>query len=440
MTVVKNAQPERPAGLRFTAGGGLCPASFSSTTTPTPTLSNTRTFSDVSPQRRLLARRDRAERLGPVERDLRRRQPGVEHRRRPRRDVTCTFTNRKRGADRGRRRTRSPNDPQDFSFTAGGGLRPSSFQLDDDSDGRSRTRARSRTCRPRRLLGRRDAAGRLAARRRIVRRRQPAVEHRRRPRARPSPARSTNSKRGQIVVVEGRDARTTRRTSRFTAGGGLSPGELPARRRLRRDALQHAHVQRHRARQRLLGRPRPCRAAGTRPARPATTAARPSNIDVSAGETVTCTFTNRKRGKIVVVKDAMPERPAGLHVHRGRRPVARELPARRRLRRDAVEHAHVQRRRAGHRLLGVRERAERLEPGERHLQRRQPHVEHRRGGGRDRHVHVREHRAATRGRRARRRFAPRWSSPTRTAPPRTARTARRSSSPPATRRRSPRTT
>ncbi len=27
-----------------------------------------------------------------------------------------------------------PNDAQDFSFTAGGGLSPTSFQLDDDSD------------------------------------------------------------------------------------------------------------------------------------------------------------------------------------------------------------------------------------------------------------------------------------------------------------------
>src|SRR6185295_16360977 len=28
-----------------------------------------------------------------------------------------------------------PNDPQDFSFTAGGGLSPTSFSLDDDADG-----------------------------------------------------------------------------------------------------------------------------------------------------------------------------------------------------------------------------------------------------------------------------------------------------------------
>ena len=41
----------------------------------------------------------------------------------------------------------------------------------------------------------------------------------------------------------------------------------------------------------------------------------PSNIDVGAGETVTCTFSNRKLGKIVVVKDAVPRRAAGLHVH-----------------------------------------------------------------------------------------------------------------------------
>src|SRR6185503_15787135 len=28
----------------------------------------------------------------------------------------------------------TPDDPQDFSFTAGGGLSPSSFQLDDDAN------------------------------------------------------------------------------------------------------------------------------------------------------------------------------------------------------------------------------------------------------------------------------------------------------------------
>ena len=48
--------------------------------------------------------------------------------------VTCTFTNQKRGQIVVVLDTQ-PNDPQDFNFTAGGGLAPASFQLDDDSDG-----------------------------------------------------------------------------------------------------------------------------------------------------------------------------------------------------------------------------------------------------------------------------------------------------------------
>src|SRR2546421_8341709 len=47
--------------------------------------------------------------------------------------VTCTFTNRKRGSIVVVENS-TPNAPQDFGFTAGGGLSPSSFSLDDDSD------------------------------------------------------------------------------------------------------------------------------------------------------------------------------------------------------------------------------------------------------------------------------------------------------------------
>ena len=47
--------------------------------------------------------------------------------------VTCTFTNRKRGQIT-LVKDAIPDDPQDFSFTAGGGLSPSSFSLDDDTD------------------------------------------------------------------------------------------------------------------------------------------------------------------------------------------------------------------------------------------------------------------------------------------------------------------
>ena len=34
-----------------------------------------------------------------------------------------------------------------------------------------------------------------------------------------------------------------------------------------------------------------------------------SNISVSAGETVTCTFVNKRRGQIVVVQDSVPNDP-----------------------------------------------------------------------------------------------------------------------------------
>jgi len=47
--------------------------------------------------------------------------------------VKCTFTNRQRGKIVVIKDA-TPNDPQDFSFSAGGGLSPSSFSLDDDSD------------------------------------------------------------------------------------------------------------------------------------------------------------------------------------------------------------------------------------------------------------------------------------------------------------------
>src|SRR5439155_1518312 len=47
--------------------------------------------------------------------------------------VTCTFTNVKRASITVVKDAR-PNDPQDFSFTAGGALSPPSFSLDDDSD------------------------------------------------------------------------------------------------------------------------------------------------------------------------------------------------------------------------------------------------------------------------------------------------------------------
>ncbi len=52
----------------------------------------------------------------------------------PNEDVVCTFVNVKMAQIR-IVKDAQPNDPQDFSFTAGGGLSPSTFSLDDDSNG-----------------------------------------------------------------------------------------------------------------------------------------------------------------------------------------------------------------------------------------------------------------------------------------------------------------
>ncbi len=50
------------------------------------------------------------------------------------RRVTCSFVNAKRGQIVVVKDA-TPDDPQDFSFTAGGGLTPASFSLDDDANG-----------------------------------------------------------------------------------------------------------------------------------------------------------------------------------------------------------------------------------------------------------------------------------------------------------------
>ena len=84
-----------------------------------------------------------------------------------------------------------PDDPQDFSFTAGGGLSPASFQLDDDSDPTlSNTQTFDERPGRQRLLDLRDGP------RRLGRARAPPATTAARARtstsrpARPSPARS----------------------------------------------------------------------------------------------------------------------------------------------------------------------------------------------------------------------------------------------------------
>ena len=201
-------------------------------------------------------------RLGPGQRDVQRRQPG--HRTstsRPGETVTCTFTNQKRGSIVVVKDAQ-PNDAQDFAFTAGGGLSPASFQLDDDADAH-------------------------------------AVEH--------------------------ADLHERRRRAAATRSSETVPARL-----------------------------------GPRSSATCSDGSPVSNIDVGPGETVTCTFTNLKRGQIVVVKDAQPERPAGLQLHGRRRPQPHELPARRRRRPRRCSNTRTFTERAGRqRLLGLRDRARR---------------------------------------------------------------------------------
>ena len=387
VTVVKQAQPDDPQDFAFTAGGGLSPTGFSLDDDADGTLSNTRTFTDVSPQggyslaETVPAGWDQSSAVCDDGSPVSNIDVGpAEH-------VTCTFTNRLRGAIVVVQDSQ-PNDPQDFSFTAGGGLSPASFQLDDDSDGtlsNTRTFASVPATNGYSIAQSLPSGWLLAGASCDDGSPVSNIDV--------APGETVtctfeNNKRGQIVVTKDATPNDPQDFS-FTAGGGLSPASFQL------DDDSDGTL----SNTRTFNDVTPGSGYSVSESVPSgweqtgatcDDGSSPSNIDVSAGEIVTCTFSNLKLGKIVVVKDAIPERPAGLLVHRGRRPVPGELPARRRLRRDAVEHAHVQRRHARQRLLGVRDAAVRLEPGERHLQRRQPHIERRRVGGRDGHVHVRE--------------------------------------------------
>src|SRR5439155_387350 len=131
--VVEDSQPNDPQDFSFTAGGGLSPSSFSLDDDSDPTLSNTQTFNNVVPRSG-----DSVAETDPGGWDLSSAtcddgSPISNVNISAAETVTCTVTNRKRGQivvveDS------QPNDAQDFSFTAGGGLSPSSFQLDDDSN------------------------------------------------------------------------------------------------------------------------------------------------------------------------------------------------------------------------------------------------------------------------------------------------------------------
>jgi hypothetical protein len=132
LTIVKDAQPNDAQNFDFTVGGGLTPATFSLDDDSDGALSNTRAFSSVpvgvySAAETVPAGWDQSSAVCSDGSPVTAIDIGANE------NVTCTFTNQKRGQVLAVLDTQ-PNDAQDFAFTAGGGLSPASFTLDDDSD------------------------------------------------------------------------------------------------------------------------------------------------------------------------------------------------------------------------------------------------------------------------------------------------------------------
>ena len=154
------ACPNDAQDFDYTAGGGLSPTSFSLDDDSDGTLAATQTFDDVVPGGGYSLSQ-----APPAGWDLESAtcddgSPVSNIDVAAGETVTCTFTHEQQGSITSSR-TPSPNDAQDFSFTAGGGLSPTSFALDDDSDG---TLSDSRT-----FSGRVRPGGLLAVRGRDLR-------------------------------------------------------------------------------------------------------------------------------------------------------------------------------------------------------------------------------------------------------------------------------
>jgi hypothetical protein len=133
IVILKDAQPDNPQDFSFTVGGGLSPSTFKLDDDNNSMLSNTQTFSNVTPGSGYSASETVPSGWDQSSATCDNGSPVSNINVQPGQTVTCTFVNKKRGGITVVKDAQ-PNDPQDFSFTAGGGLSPSSFALDDDSD------------------------------------------------------------------------------------------------------------------------------------------------------------------------------------------------------------------------------------------------------------------------------------------------------------------
>ena len=178
VTIVKDAQPNDAQDFAFTAAGGLSPSTFSLDDDSDGTLSNTRAFPNVNAGTYSVSETLPSgwTQSGATCSDG---SPITAIAVSAGENVTCTFTNQKQGQiiiieDA------TPNDPQDFNFTAGGGLTPTTFTLDDDADPTfSNTRTFPNVPAGSGYCGGPDRPSGMGPGSCVVQRRKPAVEHQR---------------------------------------------------------------------------------------------------------------------------------------------------------------------------------------------------------------------------------------------------------------------
>ena len=140
ITIIKDTVPDAAQDFSFTTTGGLTPATFDLDDDTDSTLSNTQSFTNVTPGAYTVtetAVSGYTTTLSCVDPDGETTTAGStanidldagE-------TITCTYTNTAQPGTIVIVKDTVPDAPQDFSFTTTGGLTPTAFDLDDDADG-----------------------------------------------------------------------------------------------------------------------------------------------------------------------------------------------------------------------------------------------------------------------------------------------------------------
>ena len=138
--IIKDTVPDVAQDFNFTTSGGLTPATFDLDDDADGTLSNTQTFSDITPGAYTVtetAVSGYTTTLSCVDPDGGTTTVGATATIDLDADETviCTFTNTAQPGTINIIKDTVPDSAQDFSFTTAGGLIPATFDLDDDADG-----------------------------------------------------------------------------------------------------------------------------------------------------------------------------------------------------------------------------------------------------------------------------------------------------------------